>query len=191
VEQQNRAKALDDPLYDAVPAAMCRRTRVRRRQWQESRAIAASTREGGAGSGVMQCVAGDFVSKTAVVRPVAEDPAVVDRSRRRTAWLAAERLFGIAHREGNRMCARARGADITLAAGDVGQRQACAAGRAGITKPRHLARLLPRRAHISENFLVTEGYTSDDDSGEYRIASWTHAIWLVLHRMCDIGVVDW
>lgn len=89
------------------------------------------------------------------------------------------------------MCARARGAVITLAAGDVGQRQACAAGRAGITKPRHIAKLLPRRAHISENNFVTEGYTSENDSGECRIASWAHAIWLVLHRMCDSVVVDW
>lgn len=54
------------------PAAMCRQTRVRGRQWQ--RDLGRSLRgEGDAGWTELWCAAGDFVSKTAVVKLVAED----------------------------------------------------------------------------------------------------------------------
>ena len=52
---------------------------------ERSRNIVASTGEGGAGWPELWCGAGDIVSKTAVVKLVAEDRTAVDCSRRPAA----------------------------------------------------------------------------------------------------------
>ena len=76
VERQQRRKALDGPLYDGMPAASCRRTRVRRRKIRASKRhchVIAST--GGRGCCLARAAVHcqmTFCLVTAVVRPVAE-----------------------------------------------------------------------------------------------------------------------
>jgi hypothetical protein len=65
-------KALDGPLYDVRLQLGAVRRAHAGWQWQRSRAIAASTGRQVDGSRGLWCAAGDFVSKTAAVRPVAD-----------------------------------------------------------------------------------------------------------------------
>jgi hypothetical protein len=85
VERQLRGKALDGPLSDARLQLCAVRRECAGGNGRDRGKIAAITGNGDAGSRVLWCAAGDFVSKTAAVKLVAEDRTAADCSRRPAA----------------------------------------------------------------------------------------------------------